>query len=87
MVHQIHVGRAEHLLGNVPFGWDVHVWTCKSSELRHVHVFDLAWCAFVYPDGCGNVQNPDISHNTLSVLIFDPSSLEVSQVLVAKECV
>ena len=48
----------------------------------------LAWtvnCAFVYLDGCGNVQNPDISHNTLSVLIFDPSSLEVSQILGAKD--
>ena len=47
-------------------------------------MFNLAWtvnCAFVYPDGCGNVQNPDISHNTLSVLIFDPSSLEVSCVV------
>ena len=28
---------------------------------------------FVYLDGCGNVQNPDVSHNTLSVLIFDPT--------------
>ncbi len=36
----------------------------------------LAWImnsVFVYLDGCGNVQNPDISHNTLSVLTFDPT--------------
>ena len=47
-----------------------------------VHVFKLAWivnCVFIYPGGCGNVRNPDISHNTLSVLIFDPSSLKLSQ--------
>ena len=37
------------------------------------YVYRLAWgmnCVFVYLGGCGNVQNPDISHNTLSVLIF-----------------
>lgn len=47
-----------------------------------VHVFKLAWivnCVFIYPGGCGNVRNPDISHNTLSVLIFDPSGLKLSQ--------